>query len=247
MSDRPILFNGAMVCAILEGRKTQTRRVVNRSTTSFDGGRWPNWNKYPDDFDFSGAWVDAGMGDGPSLKLQWDDRQSEAGELPVSRVRPRIAVDDRLYVREAHYLTDDGHNEHAIFATDEDAALDHKGAIVANKHQFGLSDEWTKPHLKLRPSIHMPRWASRLTLVVTDVRIQRLQDISEADAHAEGVSDGYVRDDISGVCEGWSASTAFQALWRSINGPDAWGANPWVNAVSFDVHHCNIDQCGATQ
>ena len=102
---------------------------------------------------------------------------------------------------------------------------------------------WGRPHStgRHRAARHMPRWASRLTLVVTDVRVQRLQEISEADAKAEGVG---------GVCwEDWrdyggpsSYRLPFRSLWNNIHGPDAWDANPWVAAISFTVHRCNIDK-----
>jgi hypothetical protein len=78
---------------------------------------------------------------------------------------------------------------------------------------------------RVRPSIHMPRWASRITLEVTGVRVERLQDISEADARAEGIS----RAD----CPDWHATTDYRALWESIHGPGSWAANPWVWVVEF--------------
>lgn len=87
---------------------------------------------------------------------------------------------------------------------------------------------------KVRASIHMPRWASRILLEVTDVRVERAQDISEADAQAEGVKvDGNghaVRDDVVNV---GGARTAFAELWESINGAGSWAANPWVWVVEF--------------
>jgi hypothetical protein len=94
----------------------------------------------------------------------------------------------------------------------------------------------------------MPRWASRLTLIVTGVKVERLRDISEADAKAEGCieDDG----DIPGIWyvpgahlprHGASAKDCFQLLWEKINGEEAWSSNPWVVAVSFEVHRCNID------
>ena len=103
----------------------------------------------------------------------------------------------------------------------------------------------------------MPRWASRLTLAVTDVRVQRLQDISEVDAQAEGIERmktgrGYYDPTVSkamvraGV---WhrKASQAFEALWESLNANRApWGSNPWVVALSFTVQRGNIDQVGLT-
>lgn len=90
--------------------------------------------------------------------------------------------------------------------------------------------DWTKP----KPSIHMPRWASRITLLVTDVRVQRLQDISEEDAKAEGVVEA--PGGWWSAAEGQSGTTAraaFGILWDSING--TWDANPWVYAMTFSV------------
>jgi hypothetical protein len=94
----------------------------------------------------------------------------------------------------------------------------------------------------------MTRWASRLTLTVTDVRVQRLHDISEADAEAEGAPMAIMpgRDDQPFAHMGggkWAtADYWFRALWTRLHGPDAWGANPWVCALTFTVHRCNIDQ-----
>lgn len=118
-----------------------------------------------------------------------------------------------------------------------------------------------------RPSIHMHRWASRLTLEITDIRVERLKDISEEDAGAEGVEffktgDSY-GDDITYhfkdyLCKGIHADndgepivynntfpddaiSSFKSLWSSINGKDSWEANPWVWVVEFKVHKCNVD------
>lgn len=105
-----------------------------------------------------------------------------------------------------------------------------------------------------RPSIHMPRWASRLTLIVEAVKVERLQDISEADAQAEGLLP-YPHEGPGGMTvTSWhwlhgkpeeetycTPQYAFRALWNSINGADAWDANPFVVAVSFVVHRANID------
>lgn len=81
----------------------------------------------------------------------------------------------------------------------------------------------------------MPRWASRLTLIVTDVRVQRLQDISRGDAMGEGCP-------FQNMADGDDPREWFRALWNSLHGPDAWDANPWVCALTFTVHRCNIDQ-----
>lgn len=101
----------------------------------------------------------------------------------------------------------------------------------------------------------MPRWASRITLIVTDVRVERLQNISEADAIAEGVDTerccGVPSDScgthLGGCCgqpEAVEPVEAYSDLWDEINGPGAWDANPWVAAYTFTVHHQNIDQIG---
>lgn len=107
--------------------------------------------------------------------------------------------------------------------------------------------DWTKP----KPSIHMPRWASRITLTVTDVKIERLQDISEADARAESVQfepsvstdahQFFVELGGGECCTGFSAVEAFADLWHHIHGVGAWAANPWVVAVSFRPELRNID------
>lgn len=92
----------------------------------------------------------------------------------------------------------------------------------------------------------MPRWASRLTLAVTDVRVERLQDISEADAQAEGIcrmDDGTWSWSEDTKVVGWHTPRgAFDALWTSINGPAAWAENPWIVALTFTVHRQNVDQ-----
>jgi hypothetical protein len=91
----------------------------------------------------------------------------------------------------------------------------------------------------------MPRWASRLTLEMTDVRLQKLQEITEEDALAEGCP-GYAwhRHPALGICtdEGVLPSEEFQSLWESLHGPEAWEDNPEVIALTFRVHHCNIDE-----
>lgn len=96
---------------------------------------------------------------------------------------------------------------------------------------------------KLRPSMFMPRWASRITLIVTDVKVERLQDISEADAWAEGVWN--CGEDDGGKSIPGEGRELFQNLWSAINGPDAWARNDWVTAYTFRPHLCNIDQMGS--
>jgi hypothetical protein len=104
--------------------------------------------------------------------------------------------------------------------------------------------DWTKP----KRSMHMPRWMSRLTLTVTDVRIERLHDISEADCVAEGIeaatrtSSGQFYKNYQNPSCPIMAYGAYRSLWNHINGDDAWEANPWVVAYTFTVQLQNIDQ-----
>lgn len=215
MKEQPILFNGDMVRAILDGRKTQTRRVV----------------KIPK------GWVPESP-DGSSLVLgQITSAHPKKGKFGLFITRtddgfiqrdivlcPYGQPGDRLWVRESHYLKEDGNG--VAYAADNEPLP--TGAKV---HGF----------TKLRPSIHMPRWASRITLEITDVRVERLQDISEEDAKAEGLkyhSDLYgyrLYGKYSGIgpTDGVGALDSFRSLWQSINGLESWDANPWVWVVEF--------------
>lgn len=140
---------------------------------------------------------------------------------------------DRLWVRETHLIVGgaDSKNPRVVYAATNDG-----------------SDAWLSP--VWRPSIHMPRWASRITLEITSVRVERLQEISEADAIAEGIErakdfPGWYRGSLPGGSPGLQESghafktptafpkLAFRALWQSINGPESWDANPWVWVVEF--------------
>ncbi|MGG7519651.1 hypothetical protein ACQ3G6_17385 [Allorhizobium undicola] len=148
------------------------------------------------------------------------------------KVRLRSIPGDRLWVRETwqalsfgdYQPTKCSQSEVRYAATDPCAYLDTEARGYP----------W-------RPSIFMPRWASRLTLIVTDVRVERLQDISQADAKAEGAKKPMMiaDDDPCTYIDGYAD------LWDSINGQGAWEANPWVAAYTFTVHRCNIDQMAA--
>lgn len=210
MADKPIIFSGPMVRALLDGTKTQTRRVL-KPQPEFRGG--------------CGDYHDA-------EEWGWED---ECG-APVSVIDicPNgMRKGDRLWVREAvTWVSAWGWR----YRADNDD--------LAEKREAGEVGKW-------KPSIHMPRHASRLTLTVTDVRVQRLQQISEADAVAEGVSktDGITDAhnhwvDMGGgdLITGWDAREVFAGLWNHINGGVAWAANPWVAAYTFTVHRGNIDQ-----
>lgn len=228
MSDKPIIFSAPMVRALLDGRKTQTRRVL-KPQPEFRGG--------------CGDWHDA---------EEWGWETEDGDQLSVLDIAPNgYHRGDRLWVREAHYLTDDGDEAYAIYSADAADVASHLTEMDDLKRRYPQYD-WSS-HLRLRPSIHMPRWASRLTLIVTDVRVQRLQDISEADAVAEGIEQdpatmafwGADGQGVGGATTLWAhASMAFRDIWNSIHGPEAWDANPWVVALTFTVQRGNIDQIG---
>ena len=192
MKERPILFSAPMVRAILDGRKTQTRRVVKPQPSQ----------ELLDDY----AQIRRERG------VQKDDAEMLSECLPC----PYGFPGDRLWVRET-WARDD-----------EDGALMYRADVGcdddANAWERGRIEGVSR--YRWRPSIHMPRWASRITLEITDVRVERLQDIGEEDAEAEGIP----RSDVSPPDMG---RFAYQQLWESINGPDSWAANPWVWVIGF--------------
>ena len=249
MNDRPIIFSAPMIKALMQGRKSQTRRVLKLQPS-----RPECW---------AGTWVDA-------------EREQSAGCMDGERAITPYEAGDRLWVREAcgrrpaSFLGIEATNgvESAFYLADEEDVLEQIG--------FNLCPWWKG---KTGSPRFMPRVASRLTLDVTDVRVQRLQDISEADAEAEGCAalpfpgpwwQGYMRDDCDGSLihqqaigeepPDWmiephrmaptphldrSASDEFRSFWLGLHGPDAWSANPWVCAISFRAIKANIDSLEA--
>ena len=174
----------------------------------------------------------------------WDYWAMDRSE--THRFKLPYAVGDRLWVREAFSY--------------ETLDVDRNGFMPPWYWADGnpMSGDFTRP----KSPIHMPRWASRLTLTVTDVRVQRLHDISEEDAIAEGVEPlhtGYFpygittflttfvgdREVPAQCCR--TAKHSYEMLWNSLHGPDAWDANPWVAAYSFTVQRGNIDTQGGPQ
>ena len=210
MKERPILFSAPMVRAILDDTKTQTRRVVKpQPERSGDGVL---------------MWGASHRG----MRFGVEGMDVPPGVL----VRcPYGQAGDQLWVREAFM------HEPADYCWEASVSVPCRPAVTNYRADFPNS----QPGEGWKPSIHMPRALSRITLEITGVRIQRLQDISETDARAEGVRQ--MRDD-SGCWVGregpgrfvtpWpTAGEAFCDLWRSINGPDSWTANPWVWAIEF--------------
>lgn len=201
MKERPILFSGAMVRAILEGRKTQTRRAVKRC----------------------GLWETTGG----------------QGMRPMPEAAPYGQPGDRLWVRETWAETDRGDGTPVVaYAAGGCVAVGREGAHGPDVLLRNFAWDETPTPSRWRPSIHMPRWACRLVLEITDLRVERLQAISEDDALAEGI-DTEGDDYLEG--EGWKAAGsaisperyAFASLWRRINGDASWDANPWVWVVGF--------------
>ncbi len=145
---------------------------------------------------------------------------------------------DRLWCREGLVCATENMGEFASFADVVCYAED--GSTALRDYQM-VKWPWKRETLNAR---FMPRWASRLTLIVTDVRVQRLQDISNEDAIAEGTEPhGHAFTGYGKQSDVWMAPYYnFAILWTSIHGPDAWDANPWVAAISFETHKCNIDQ-----
>lgn len=207
MKERPILFSGAMVRAILNGTKTQTRRVIKPQPS------------------FLGA-----MGD-PSAPFKTLDAGLHCRiTCPYSE-----PGDGRLWVRETWM---------DLLGTGiERRTGDHgRYAYQADTPPGSYGDEARKDFgLKWRPSIHMPRAASRLLLEVVGVRVERLQDISAADAIAEGIERsgaGWQRFHVDpDAPEGQSFTRnpvlAYRGVWEQINGAGSWDANPWVWVLEF--------------
>lgn len=205
-----------MVRALLDGSKTQTRRVVKMP---------PSWD----------CFVCADWGDG------WWPYRSDDGESPTydnNEIRlncPYGQPGDRLWVRETWSIQMLG-----AFGTDKgyDTTYALRHRADDGEREIHVAPGEADPYIKLhdsqrgewRPSIHMPRWASRLLLEIVSVRVERLQDIATEEIEAEGV----VTSDHDIMTHGCRARVNdFAKLWESINGEGSWGSNPWVWVVEF--------------
>lgn len=215
MTDRPILFSAPMVRALLNGRKTQTRRIA-----------------MPANDIKKGPWTRVRQRDDGSWQVGVENFNVWQG-LPI-----KFAAGDRLWVKET-WRAGRGYDG----ARPRDMAPFSRIWFEAD----GCNDNADAIGSKARPSIFMPRWASRLTLTVTDVRVQRLHECSDVDAIAEGIepdvrtdSGQFYRNYLNKACPVFPYGS-YASLWDSINGSGAWDTNPWVVAVSFDVRKGNID------
>ncbi|AXK23872.1 hypothetical protein [Serratia marcescens] len=200
MKERPVIFNSEMVRAILNGRKTQTRRIAKA------------------------------------------DNSNHLLGCPFGQ------VGDRLWVRETFAIlgNEDGcpidWDGNLIKGDERHAARIYKASCWQEPGNYGLwsiPDRDTQYEGAWRPSIHMPRWASRILLEITAVRVERLNDISEEDAKSEGVKPAgdmlpdYPDTFLTPKGDFATAKVAFQRLWQSIYGVDSWEANPWVWVIEF--------------
>jgi len=211
ISERGMIFNAEMVRALLDGRKTQSRRPIKWKQTRFteigereDGSKWP-----------------------------WSEDAEHACDFwhPC----PFGAVGDRIWVREAFRVHSRATDVATLVykASERNSWTEQTRRVpVAVCNKPATPEKWT-------PSLHMPRWASRILLEITDVRVERLNAISEEDAAAEGVPPaGSLLPDYPGTFltpkgDFATAKVAFQRLWESIYGAENWQANPWVWVIEF--------------
>jgi hypothetical protein len=208
VKERPILFSGPMVRAILAGQKTQTRRIVKPQPEA--------WKHDTEGWELLRS---------PNHRSLFPDSFAKA-YCPCGR------AGDRLWVREAWsvvpHVTEDGPKNKA---KGDGTGVTWRAAWDGNPSGF-----------KWKPSIHMPRWASRINLEIIRVDVERLQDITNLDCNAEGITPigkGIAMPDGSFAQAGRYESKAstvrqlFSGLWESINGPGSWDLNPWVWVVQF--------------
>lgn len=225
-----MIFNGEMVRAILDGRKTQTRRIMKNQPAG----------DYPDTPALIRS-VDGGF--------QWYGHYGESSIFNC----PFGAVGDRIWVREtwgvvSHELDEDGRIQ--PWSPDRPATAIHEmpfgngyysgHAIYAADGEFtwGDDDGYEDGRSCWKPSIHMPRAACRILLEVTGIRVERLNSISQEDAQAEGMALTGWRPTYSDPDSGgdvWTPYDNFAQLWESIYGEESWKTNPWVLVIEFKV------------
>lgn len=224
MRERPIIFNAEMVRAVLDGRKTQTRRIIQERHL-YSGGRTPgNWPVHMpegEEGEKARLWAESNspfgaVGDRLWVKETWSvvSHAFDNDGLMIDYVpdRPAKAVHEKPFGR-GYY------SGHAIYAAD--------GGFT-----WGDDDGCVDGRSCWKPSIHMPRWASRITLEITGIRVERLNSMTERDAIAEGCIGGH--NSIPGYHYSATPHEHFHHVWQSIYGADSWQANPWVWVVEFN-------------
>ena len=222
----PILFQAEMVRAVLDDRKTQTRR-----TNKLD-----EVNENPNQFEFCGFEI----GTDGKLHALFADRTKDFDNHLLKIKCPFGNVGHELWVKETFREWDDedfgncGCSEYCLCPTEPPSEYCYRA------DGYELSEEERENGLKWKPSIFMNRQASRTQLRITDIRVERLQDISGKDAKAEGLLSKYIPTDgftwYGHDGKNWTlgAKNAFKTLWQSINGADSWDSNPFVWVVEFE-------------
>jgi len=230
MVDRPIPFSAPMVRALLAGRKTQTRRLI----------KFAGIENVMDFVKVATNKEGRPVYEMKNAQGQFLTRPAGKHLLDYHYVTP-YGVGDRLWVKETWRTESRAY---------DDLAPSEMGGEETILYDADADWKLNRSVGKSRVSIHMTRWASRITLMVTDVRVERVQDISEDDAVAEGadISAGH-RSQITdgpmvkvGPGTYMSPIAWYHRLWNDINGPGSWEANPWIVACTFSVQHGNIDQ-----
>lgn len=263
MKERPILFRAEMVRAILDGRKTQTRRIVKLGESEvLEKEQRKIGFEFAPEQAVAGdlSWVAALGGSKEGVEQlrrcqqlsvpvrHPDDTATRWDDCPRNRIYcPYGEPGDRLWVKETH----------AFYSLNfEDTGKWHPSdRDLCCHYREGLPSEMEQQIDKWRPSIFMPRWASRITLEITSIRVERLQDISEADSNAEGIETvsagnfgawknyrfktshprrGTVLTDEEHRLVGYQCPVrSYRSLWEHINGLGSWAANPWVWVIEF--------------
>lgn len=226
MRVRPIIFSTPMVQALLDGRKTQTRRIVKPQPPSVEDVRslcGAEYSWIPPNHNFPYWRV---SGDVWAVRKLMGDTRGYGEPVLVC---PYGQPGDLLWVRETYR-----HIELPPHQWDEVGECEIDYRATPRKIFEGCEVPW-------RPSIHMPRRDSRLTLRITDVRVERVQEISEADAKAEGAP--FELREIDSVRLGAVAThrAGFERIFKHLYGPGLWHLNPFVWVIAFDVIQANVD------
>ncbi|WP_293797115.1 hypothetical protein [uncultured Pantoea sp.] len=215
MRERGIIFNAEMVRAVLEGRKTQTRRIMKVQPESNQLGLLR---------------ITASTKRSDIGKYHWAESNATGNHVRSKLFAcPYGAVGDRLWVREtwSEDFANFYPNDRVWYAADDDRRLD----IEVVDGVRGIFSPESNVHVPFRwhPSIHMPRWASRITLEITGVRVERLTALSDDDARNEGCPAQLPHNPE----DEHQARTWFRGLWSEIYGEESWQANPWVWVIEF--------------
>lgn len=219
VKEHPILMSGPMVRAILEGKKSQTRRVIRPQPVQLDTEQW-----------FPGP-----PGSNKNAKHYANEKHLRKG-LPLD-FSPYGAPGDRLWVRETHAILRQG-DYGSVVGPNESDFRQHYYEL---RYRTDERDSYAEASADVRgyswrPSIHMPRWASRITLEIIEVRVERLQKITDNDVRAEGITPSEIDAWREWLHPGDVHGHAFGQRWDTLNAKRgySWESNPWVWVVSFE-------------